>query len=141
MQIYIGWLVLAFAVLGLEMLTGTFYMLVISIALGAGGAVAYWQYSFSTQFVVAALIGVIGTILLRLWKTTHARPITPRDQNLDIGQLVKIEAWHENGSARVFYRGTQWDAELDTPDTPRNVPLYIKDRRGSVLILSRRKPD
>jgi membrane protein implicated in regulation of membrane protease activity len=140
MQPYVWWFLLALGVLGLELLTGTFYMLVFSIALSAGGFMALWRFDFTPQLVVAAIIGVAGTLLLRAWKTAHSQQDIPTNQNLDIGQRVTVESWRENGSARVTYRGTQWDAELDSPDTPRNVPLYIKDRRGSVLILSQHKP-
>lgn len=140
MQAYIGWFLLALGVLGLELLTGTFYMLVFSIALSAGGLMALGGFDFTAQLVVAAIIGVAGTVLLRAWKTAHNRQDIPVNQNLDIGQRVTVESWRANGSARVVYRGTQWDAELESPDTPRNVPLYIKDRNGSVLILTQHKP-
>lgn len=140
MQPYVWWFLLAFAVLGLEMLTGTFYMLVFSLALGGGGLMALVRFDLTTQLAGAAIIGVAGTLLLRAWKASHSHPHIPANQNLDIGQRVAVETWHENGSARVTYRGTQWDAELESPDTPRNVPLYIKDRNGSVLILSQHKP-
>ena len=140
MQPYVWWFLLALGVLGLEMLTGTFYMLVFSIALSTAGLIALWHFDFTTQLVVAAIFGVAGTLLLRAWKTAHHRQEIPDNQNLDIGQRVSVETWRENGSVRVVYRGTQWDAELESPDTPRNVPLYIKDRQGSVLILSQHKP-
>jgi membrane protein implicated in regulation of membrane protease activity len=140
MQAYIWWLLLALGVLGLEMFTGTFYMLVFSIALSAGGLMALGKFDFTVQLVVAAIIGVAGTLLLRAWKASHKQQEIPANQNLDVGQRVTVETWRENGSARVFYRGTQWDAELESPDTPRNVPLYIKDRNGSTLILTQHKP-
>jgi membrane protein implicated in regulation of membrane protease activity len=140
MQPYVWWFLLALGVLGLEMLTGTFYMLVFSLALSGGGLMALGHFDRTTQLVVAAIIGVAGTLMLRAWKASHNQQNIPANQNLDIGQRVAVETWRENGSARVTYRGTQWDAELESPDTPHNVPLYIKDRHGSVLILSQHKP-
>ncbi len=140
MQGYIGWFLLAFALLGLEMLSGTFYMIVFSIAAAAAGIAAYFHLNITVQLIVATLVGVIGTRALRAWKTANIRPSTPADRNLDIGQTVQVETWREDGSLRVQHRGSQWDAELESADTPRDVPLYIKDRRGSVLILSRHKP-
>jgi membrane protein implicated in regulation of membrane protease activity len=140
MQSYIVWFLLAFALLGLEMLSGTFYMIVFSIAAAAGGLMAYLQFSFTLQLSVAALVGVIGTGLLRSWHVANNRKLKPGDQNLDIGHPVQVEAWNVDGTARVHYRGSQWDAELETPDTPRTAPLYITDRRGSLLILSQHKP-
>ena len=140
MQAYIWWFLLAIGLIGLEIMTGTFYILVFSIAFSAGGLMAYWQYSFTIQLVVAALFGVIGTVLLRSWKAAQERQHPQDHQNLDIGQPVTIETWNPNGSARVIYRGTQWDGELVSPDTPRDKPLYIKDRRGSILILTHHEP-
>ena len=140
MQAYIWWFLLAIGLIGLEIMTGTFYILVFSIAFSAGGLMAYWQYSFTTQLVVAAVFGIIGTVLLRSWKAAQERQQPQDHQNLDIGQSVTVEAWNLNGTARVSYRGTQWDGELASPDTPRDRPLYIKDRRGSVLILTHTNP-
>ncbi len=140
MQSYVWWFLLALGVLGLEMFTGTFYMLVFSIALSAGGLVAFGKFDIAIQLIIAAIIGVAGTLLLRAWKTVHNHQEIPDNQNLDAGQRVTVETWRENGTARVTYRGTQWDAELESNDTPRNVPLYIKDRQGSTLILSQHKP-
>lgn len=140
MQAYIWWFLLALGLLGLEIITGTFYILVFSVAFGVGGLMAYGQYSFTAQLVVAAIFGIIGTALLRWWKATQERQHPQDHQNLDIGQSVTVEAWNSNGSARVIYRGTQWDAELASPDTPRDRPLYIKDRHGSILILTHHKP-
>lgn len=136
MENYIVWFLLAFALLGLEMLSGTFYMLVFGVAAAAGGVMAYLGAAVTLQFIVAAIVGVVGTAALRTWRAKSA----PRaDQNLDIGAQVQIESWGEDGHARVHYRGSQWDAELESVETPRDVPLYIKDRRGSCLILSQYK--
>jgi membrane protein implicated in regulation of membrane protease activity len=140
MQGYIGWFLLAFALLGLEMLSGTFYMIVFSIAAAAAGIAAFFNLGITVQLIIAALVGIIGISALRTWKAANIRMGSPADRNLDIGQTVQVEAWREDGSLRVQYRGSQWDAELESADTPRDVPLYIKDRRGSVLVLSRNRP-
>jgi len=140
MQGYIGWFLLAIALLGLEMLSGTFYMVVFSIAAAAAGIAAYFHLSIPVPLLVATPVGVVGTRMLRAWKATNNRASSPADRSLDIGQTVQVETWREDGSLRVQHRGSQWDAELESADTPHDVPLYIKDRRGSVLILSRHKP-
>ena len=51
-----------------------------------------------------------------------------------------MQAWNADGTARVAYRGTQWDAELASADTPRAETLYIVGTRGSVLLLSDHRP-
>ena len=141
MQSYVVWFLLAFALLGLEMMSGTFYMVVFSLAAAAGGVMAYLQVSSTLQLVAAGLVGVIGTWGLRTWRAANSDKDNTADQNLDIGHPVQVEAWRDDGTARVQYRGSQWDAELESADTPRTGPLYIKHRRGSLLILTQHKPN
>jgi membrane protein implicated in regulation of membrane protease activity len=136
---YIIWFLLALTMLAAEMATGTFYLLVLSVALGAGGLVALTGLDLPTQITVSAAIGVIGTIILR--RSKFSRPVADENQNLDIGQTVRVMHVHEDGSLRVAYRGAEWNAQLATTDTPRDQVLYIQSIQGSKLILSHMKPD
>jgi membrane protein implicated in regulation of membrane protease activity len=137
MAIYVYWFVLALILVGLEMATGTFYLLVVSIALAIGGAAAYFGLGISAQFALASLAGVAGVILLRRWK--DGGTVDKASQSLDAGQPVKVLNWRDDGTARVFYRGTEWDAELESKDSGQEGVFYIKDIRGSVLVLTNRK--
>jgi membrane protein implicated in regulation of membrane protease activity len=89
------------------------------------------------QLVLSALTGIAGTIILRRWKSTQTGAAP--DAGLDIGLPVKVVKWNDNGSARVFYRGAEWDAELESVDTPHEGTLYIAALRGSGLVLTHRK--
>jgi membrane protein implicated in regulation of membrane protease activity len=135
---YIIWFLLGLAMLGAEMATGTFYLLVISIAMGAGGIAALINLPLDMQITVCAVVGVIGTIILRRSKITQ--PESAENQNLDIGQPVRIMHIHEDGTLRVAYRGAEWDAELVSANTPLDQPLFIQAMHGSKLILSHIKP-
>ncbi|MBS4099017.1 MAG: NfeD family protein [Sulfuricella sp.] len=135
---YVYWFIAALVLFGLEMASGTFYLLVLGIALAIGGGAALIGLGTPLQFVFAALAAVTGTLLLRLRKSTN--PDDAATQSLDIGQAVQILSWHDNGTARAHYRGAEWDAEAESPDTPRDATLYIKALRGSTLILTHRKP-
>jgi len=137
MAIYVYWFLLALILVGLEMATGTFYLLVVAIAMAIGGAAALLGFVFSAQLALAALAGVSGIVLLRRWKGGGSTDAT--SQSLDTGQPVKILTWSDDGTARVFYRGAEWDAELEVDDCGREGVFYIKDIRGSVLILTNRK--
>jgi membrane protein implicated in regulation of membrane protease activity len=137
MEIYIYWFLLALILLGLEMVTGTFYMLVVAIAMAVGGLAALLGMSIAWQLVLCATMVVAGTIMLRRWKGTQVKETG--SSNLDIGQPVRVIKWHDNGSARVFYRGAEWDAELESADTPHDETLYIKAVQGSGLILTHHK--
>src|SRR5512135_308982 len=137
MEIYIYWFLLAVILAGLEMLTGTFYMLVVAIAMCVGGLVALLGAGLVWQLLLGAATGIAGTIILRRWKSTQASEAP--NVSLDIGQPVKLLKWNDNGTARVFYRGAEWDAELEAADTPRDGALYIAAIRGSGLVLTHRK--
>lgn len=137
MESYIYWFLLALILAGLEMVTGTFYLLVVAIAMAVGGVTALLGAGMPWQLVLGAITGIAGTIILRRWKSTQINQIP--DNNFDIGQQVKVIRWNDNGSARVNYRGAEWDAELESDDTPREGTLYIAAVRGSALILTHRK--
>lgn len=138
MAIYIYWFLLALALLGVEMATGTFYLLVLSIAAAVGGSAALLGMGFTVQLGFSALAGIAGILLLRRWK--GGRNADADSQNLDVGQTVRVLNWREDGTARVFFRGAEWDAELDAADAPREGTLYIKAMRGSVLVLTHQRP-
>lgn len=137
MEIYIYWFLLALVLLGLEMVTGTFYMLVVAIAMVVGGLAALLGLSMAWQLLLCAAAVVAGTIMLRRWKNTQS--VEAPNASLDIGQPVRVIKWHDNGSARVFYRGAEWDAEPESADIPHNETLYITAVRGSALVLTHRK--
>ena len=135
---YVYWYLLGLVLLGLEMATGTFYLLVVAIGMAAGGTAALFGVNPTWQLTLCALTIVAGTIILRRWKK-------PRDRNgstahLDIGQPVRVLAWRDDGSARVSYRGAEWNAEPESAGMSREGALYIKSVRGANLVLTDQKP-
>ncbi len=134
---YVYWFLLALGMLMVEMATGTFYMLVLSIALAVGGLAALLGLNESLQLMLSAAAGITGIIFMRRAKAAH--PAAASGQNFDIGQPVHGIAWREDGTARVHFRGAEWDAEPESPDTPRMATMYVKDMRGSTLILTHQK--
>ncbi len=137
MESYIYWFVLALMLLGLEMATGTFFMLVLALALGVGGVAALLGVSVPWQLAFSAVAGVIGTVLVSRMRSVSGRAAV--NQSLDIGQYVKVLTWREDGSARVFYRGAEWDAEPESAGMARDGVFYIKEIRGTKLILTQHK--
>lgn len=137
MEIYIYWFLLALVLIGLEMTTGTFYLLVVAIAAAVGGTAALLGVGLIWQFVFSAATGIAGTVMLRRRKSSQGN--TTSNVSLDVGLPVKVIKWNDNGTARVFYRGAEWDAELESADTPREGTLYIKAVHGSGLVLTHLK--
>jgi membrane protein implicated in regulation of membrane protease activity len=132
MSAYIIWWIVAFALVALELTTGTFYLLVYGIAAGAAGIAAWLGLGTVAQLMIAAVIGIAGTVALKKWRRAEA---TGADlQDLDIGQSVAVEAW-QGSKGQVKYRGAVWDAEAALAEVDPGKPLYIRAMRGSVLIV------
>ncbi len=51
-----------------------------------------------------------------------------RKPALDVGQEVQVLAWNDNGTARVNYRGTQWDAAVASPADSARRPCTSSTR-------------
>jgi len=134
---YWMWWVLAVVLVGAELFTGTFYLLAAGAAFALGGVVAWLGGSPSMQMLASGVLAVAGTIAAHQWRRLHAMP--PPQTGLDVGQEVQVLAWHDNGTARVNYRGTQWDAEIEGGGSA-NVGdrLIIKTTRGNTLVLAAR---
>jgi len=130
---YLWWIAAAILV-GVEMMTGTFYLLIVALACVAGGVAAFAGLGVGWQWGVAAVVEVVGTLAVNRWKRSHMSK--PRlSNNLDVGQRVSVLEWRDDGTARVAYRGTHWDAVLDSASTPRREQMVIVDMRGAQLVL------
>jgi membrane protein implicated in regulation of membrane protease activity len=137
MSAYWMWWIVAAALIGAELLTGTFYLLAVGIAVAFGGVAAWLGASIPYQWLTAGALGIAGVVALERWKRGRG---STRQSALDVGQMVRVQSWGPGRTARVSYRGSTWDAELAAPDTPQADTMYIAGTRGSVLILSDRRP-
>ena len=137
MEIYIYWFLLALVLVGLEMATGTFYLLMVAIAMAAGGLVALMGATMRWQLMTSAIMVIVGVIVLRRWKSGEVEKVG--SASLDIGQPVRVLKWNDDLSSRVLYRGAEWDAEAESAETPHDETLYIAAVRGSRLVLTHRK--
>ena len=138
MSVEWAWWIVATVLVGAELITGTFYLLAVGVAVAFGGIAAFAGASLAVQFAVAGMLGVVLTIVAHRMRLARATP--PPQPSLDIGQAVRVDTWNADGTARVNYRGSTWDAELAAPEVPRTATLYIVATRGSRLILSDRRP-
>jgi len=136
MAIYWYWWGFAAVLVGAELLTGTFYLAGLAVAFVVGGVVAWAGGSFAMQLLIAGALAVAGTFTALRWR--QRRGAVAPDESLDVGQTVRIAAWKDDGTARVIYRGTQWDAELSTPASARAETMFIVGTRGSRLIIADR---
>src|SRR6266481_3879733 len=68
MTVYWMWWIAAAALVAAELLTGTFYLLVIGVALACGGIAAWLGVGMPLQWLTAGVLGIAGTLLLQRWK-------------------------------------------------------------------------
>jgi len=134
---YWTWWILAAVLVGAELVTGSFYLLAVGIAFGVGGIAAFLGVELPLQLVVAGIVAVAATMVAHKWRGTRVPPPTP---SLDLGQTVRVIDWKDDGTARVNYRGTQWNAELSEPGNSRAETMYIVGTRGSTLVIADRRP-
>jgi membrane protein implicated in regulation of membrane protease activity len=132
------WWLLAALLVGLELATGTFYLLAVGAAFAVGGLAAWLGASLPAQLATGGIVGVVAVVIAHQWRRRRATPAAM--PGLDRGHPVHVDRWNADGTARVVYRGTQWDAELATPDVRRGRTMYIVATRGSTLVLSDRRP-
>ncbi len=132
------WWVLAGGLVAVELLSGTFYLLMLAMGMAAAALAAHFGASMTVQLVVAALVGGGAVVAWRAFK--QSRPATPvaeanRDVNLDIGEVVHVDAWSAEGTAIVKYRGANWQVAL-APGQPSAQGAYaIVEVMGNRLIV------
>jgi membrane protein implicated in regulation of membrane protease activity len=137
---WVWWFVLAFVLLVAELLTGTFYLLMIALALAGAGVASLFGASLSVQLLIAAALGFGGAILLRRLRfgrleNTQAEPL----QNMDVGQTVRVDGWTGGRTARASYRGAQWDVELAPGEEPQPGEFVIQSIQANRLVVARRR--
>ena len=132
------WWVLAGLVIVAELMTGTFYLLMISVGLVAGALAAHLGLGMNTQIIVAAVIGSGATLAWHFYKAKQPRALhaeANRDVNLDIGETVQVDAWNTDGTAAVKYRGAQWTVQA-APGAAQAAGSYrVKEVAGSRLVV------
>ena len=136
------WWLMAGGAIILELLSGTFYLLMLALGLAAGALAAHAGLELAWQFVAAAVVGgctvLAWHLAARRQRSTPVAPSANPDLNLDIGQRVHVTDWQADGSTRLHHRGTEWSAQLAQPEAnPAPGPYRIVAVRGSVLVLAK----
>ena len=137
MELWLVWIVAGFALVIAELLSGTFYLLVIGVGAFAGAVVAWMGFNMLVQAAVGGVVAIGGAIAVHHW---HARQKSGDAQSnfLDRGQPVVLEGWANESAnlARVKYRGTSWDARVAAGDRPApGTTLYIEGQEGNTLVV------
>ncbi len=142
MQPALAWLLIGLMLVVIELMTGTFYLLILGVAAGIGSLIAFLDQPFWMQALSAAIAAVIGGVLVYRYHRA-ANASSPKDSANDIGQTVTIESWVSEPQrlARVHYRGTVWDAEVVGSDRIEpGAVLYVVAMEGSRVKVSSTRP-
>lgn len=140
---YLVWIIAGFALIIIELMSGTFFLLVLGIGAFAGAAVAWLGGTLFTQCATAGVIALIGTYIVYEWHQRQKSAKGAQGIMLDLGQPVVFEAWTDpkTGAARVKYRGASWDAVIEPrQDAQPGDVLYITGQNGQTLRVSPAKP-
>ena len=140
---YLIWIIAGFALIIIELMTGTFYLLVIGVGAFAGSAISWFGGSLFAQSATAGAISLLGTYFVHQWRERQKAAASASGGSLDVGQPVVFEAWIDqaSGVARVKYRGATWDARVEPGrETRPSDVLYITGQDGQTLKVSPAKP-
>lgn len=121
-----------------ELLTGTFYLLVLGIAALVGGGVAYLGAPFGVQAAATAVVAIAGTMWVQ--RLRRSRGAGPQMAHIDVGQPVTLDTWVNQADrlARVKYRDALWDAHIEGEHRGEaGEVFYIRAVQGSVLVVAK----
>ena len=133
------WWLLAGVLVAVELATGTFYLLMISIGMAAAAIAAHLGVPVVGQVMTAAVVGG-GAVVMWHWqgskkpKSLHAN--ANPDVHIDIGEQVTVTEWQADGTTSVNYRGSNWTAVLAKKSAaPTTGQHRIKEMSGNRLLI------
>lgn len=134
------WWLLTGTAVAVELVTGTFYLLMLAIGLAAGALAAHAGAGMAAQLVTAALVG--GGAVAALYVVRQRRPAAPGaaanpDVNLDVGETVVVDAWRPDGTAQVRYRGASWTVAHPPGAAPAAGLHRVREVVGNRLIVEK----
>jgi len=135
----IWWLVTG-GLIALELISGTFYLLMLSLGAAASALAAHADLPLPWQIAIG---GLVGGLSVALWHVKKARAHQPaeasrnQDVHLDLGEVVQVLFWDEQGLAQVKHRGAQWTAQLAPGQETSPGAYRITQMTGNRLIVEK----
>ena len=136
----LAWAIVAMALVITELLSGTFYRLMLAVAAFGAAGVAYFGHSFPAQCTVAAVLAAAGCYGVHVYR---AKSMPQRMVPIDAGMPASFEAWLDAGSrlARVRYRGATWDARVEgTEAVEPGATVFVLAADGNTLKVAKNRP-
>jgi membrane protein implicated in regulation of membrane protease activity len=136
----IVWAVSGLVLVIVELLTGTFYLLMLGVAAFGAAAAAYFGFGFGAQSIVAALISAVGCYGVHVYKARNrAQQMAP----IDAGMPANFENWLDAGErlAKVRYRGASWEARVEGLEAIEpGATVYVLAADGNTLRVAKNRP-
>ena len=136
---------LAWAIVGLvlvitELLTGTFYLLMLGAAAFGAALVAYLGQTFPVQCIVAVVVAAAGCYGVHAYRERNKSAQMP---SIDAGMPATFESWVDAGArlARVRYRGAPWEARVEGADPIEpGATVFVLTTDGNTLKVAKNRP-
>jgi len=136
----LAWAIVGLALVIAELLTGTFYLLMLGVAAFGAALAAYFGLAFWPQIVVAAVVAATGCYGVHAYRARNKAAQMP---SIDAGMPASFEHWIDPAArlARVRYRGASWDARVDgTEALESGSALYVVNTNGNTLQVAAKRP-
>lgn len=141
MDAYLVWIIAGFILIIAELLTGTFYLLMLGIAAIGTAAIAAADAGFPLQAFTATVLAIASCWLVHNYRIRNSQQ---QMQPVDFGQPVMFENWldESNRIARVRYRNAPWEATVEPGvQVVEGSTLYISSCHGSTLMVVKMRPE
>jgi len=134
------WAIIALVLVIAELMTGTFYLLMLGVAAFGAAAAAWLGFGFAVQSSVATVVAAAGCYGVYVYRARNrARQMAP----VDVGMPASFESWIDASArlARVRYRGASWDARVEGAGALQpGATLYVLTADGNTLKVSTSRP-
>ncbi len=134
------WWLLAGGLVAVELMVGSFYLLMLALGLAAAALAAHTGVGIAGQYAVAAVVGsaaVVALYLVKRRRTEEPSVRSLRSVNLDVGETIQVDAWLADGTASVQYRGAPWTAVLAEQQSAQAGLHRIAELKGNRLVLEK----
>lgn len=140
MEAWLAWGVLGLVLVIAELLSGTFYLVMLGIAAFGAAAAAGLGLVFAVQAIIACVVAAAGCYGVHAYRAKNrAQQMAP----IDAGMPASFESWTDSGArfARVRYRGASWDARVEGAEALEpGATVYVLAADGNTLKVSKTRP-
>ncbi len=135
MTAFSAWLALALVLVAVELLTGSFFFLLLGAGALGGAIAAHYGAPVAHQMAASAVccLPALAILAFKL-KRGELKQVL---ESLDVGGIVEVTHWDSSDHALVQHRGAQWVAKPTHRDAKSIGPHIIVGTQGNSLIIEK----